>query len=208
MVSEAKVVFCGEVGGEEMDEDEWSEAASSSRMLDLSPKPGGMAMTGGVDMARMIYRNAQKPGSDCNKAAVKASDCRQKWSNAVFTKMGQSRAGWLADGRWRHGQGLEPTSRHPDSAGRSVYKRRRRRQITLDGRYCAPAKSDVSLDGRRGCSEVDLSDMCDFYTAVDGGNRVFRCGEYSGVIARWKQEGKKKERGVERLWRRNGWMGQ
>lgn len=105
MVSEAKVVFCGEVGGEEMDEDEWSEAASSSRMLDLSPKPGGMAMTGGVDMARMIYRNAQKPGSDCNKAAVKASDCRHKWSNAVFTKMGQSRAGWLADGRWSTGKG-------------------------------------------------------------------------------------------------------
>lgn len=45
-MSEAKVVFCGEVGGEEMDEDEWSEAASSSRIVDLSPKPGGMAMTG------------------------------------------------------------------------------------------------------------------------------------------------------------------
>jgi hypothetical protein len=46
MVSEAKVAFCGEVGGEEMDEDEWSEAASSRRIADRSPKPGGMAMTG------------------------------------------------------------------------------------------------------------------------------------------------------------------
>ena len=48
MVSEAKVAFCGEVGGEEMDEDEWSEAWSSSRIANRSPKPGGMAMTGRV----------------------------------------------------------------------------------------------------------------------------------------------------------------
>jgi hypothetical protein len=87
MVSEAKVAFCGEVGGEEMDEDEWSEAASSSRMLDLSPKPGGMAMTGGLEVMygerMMIYRNLGKPGSDCNKAVVNARDRRQKWSNAA-----------------------------------------------------------------------------------------------------------------------------
>jgi len=44
MVSDAKPTFCGDVGGEEMDEELCSDAASSTRIL--SPKPGGMAMAG------------------------------------------------------------------------------------------------------------------------------------------------------------------
>jgi hypothetical protein len=44
MVSEAKPTFCGDVGGEEMDEELCSDAASSIRIL--SPKPGGMAIAG------------------------------------------------------------------------------------------------------------------------------------------------------------------
>jgi hypothetical protein len=44
MVSDAKPTFCGDVGGEEMDEELCSDAASSIRIL--SPKPGGMAMAG------------------------------------------------------------------------------------------------------------------------------------------------------------------
>ena len=42
MVSDAKPTFCGDVGGDEMDEELCSDAASSIRIL--SPKPGGMAM--------------------------------------------------------------------------------------------------------------------------------------------------------------------
>lgn len=45
MVSDAKPTFCGDVGGEEMDEELCSDAASSIRIL--SPKPGGMAIAGG-----------------------------------------------------------------------------------------------------------------------------------------------------------------
>ena len=44
MVSDVKPTFCGDVGGEEMDEELCSDAASSIRIL--SPKPGGMAMAG------------------------------------------------------------------------------------------------------------------------------------------------------------------
>ena len=44
MVSEAKPTFCGDVGGDEMDEELWSDAASSIGIL--SPKPGGMAIAG------------------------------------------------------------------------------------------------------------------------------------------------------------------
>jgi hypothetical protein len=42
MVSDAKPTFCGDVGGEEMEDELCSEAASSIRIL--SPKPGGMAI--------------------------------------------------------------------------------------------------------------------------------------------------------------------
>jgi hypothetical protein len=31
----------------------------------------------------MIYSDCNKTGSDCKKAVVNASDCRQKWSNAA-----------------------------------------------------------------------------------------------------------------------------
>lgn len=44
MVSEAKPTCCGDVGGDEMDEELWSDAASSIGIL--SPKPGGMAIAG------------------------------------------------------------------------------------------------------------------------------------------------------------------
>lgn len=46
MVSDAKPTFCGDVGGEEMDEELCSDAAASIRIL--SPKPGGMAIAGGT----------------------------------------------------------------------------------------------------------------------------------------------------------------
>jgi hypothetical protein len=42
MVSDAKPTFCGDVGGDEMEEELCSDAASSIRIL--SPKPGGMAI--------------------------------------------------------------------------------------------------------------------------------------------------------------------
>ena len=44
MVSDAKPTFCGDVGGEELDEELCSDAASSIGIL--SPKPGGMAIAG------------------------------------------------------------------------------------------------------------------------------------------------------------------
>jgi hypothetical protein len=44
MVSDAKPTFCGDVGGDEMEEELCSDAASSIRIL--SPKPGGMAIAG------------------------------------------------------------------------------------------------------------------------------------------------------------------
>ena len=43
-MSDAKPTFCGEVGGEEIDDELCSDAASSIRIL--SPKPGGMAIAG------------------------------------------------------------------------------------------------------------------------------------------------------------------
>lgn len=44
MVSDANPTFCGDVGGDEMDEELCSDAASS--ICILSPKPGGMAIAG------------------------------------------------------------------------------------------------------------------------------------------------------------------
>lgn len=48
-----------------------------------------------------------------------------------------------------------------------------------------------------GRSEVDLSDMRDFCTAVDGGNGVFRCGESCGGL----REGCRKERRRKGEWK-------
>ena len=44
MVSEAKPTFCGDVGGDERDEELGSDAATTIGIL--SPKPGGMAIAG------------------------------------------------------------------------------------------------------------------------------------------------------------------
>lgn len=94
MVSDANVAFCGDVGGEEMDEDEWSEAASSSRIVDRSPNPGGMAMTWGerrvmMMMMMILYRHDSKTESDCKKTVVNASDCRRS-DAAIIGQMDQS----------------------------------------------------------------------------------------------------------------------
>jgi hypothetical protein len=94
-------------------------------------------------------------------------ECGNNWL------MDQSRAGWPM--KWSTGKkGLD---RRRDSQTQAVGG-----CISDDGsdnnnscRYCTRARPDVLLDGGRGCSEVDLFDMCGFCTAVDGGKRVYRC---------------------------------
>lgn len=44
MVSDAKPTFCGDVGGDEIEDELCSDAASSSGIL--FPNPGGMAIAG------------------------------------------------------------------------------------------------------------------------------------------------------------------
>jgi hypothetical protein len=121
-------------------------------------------------------------------------ECGSNWV------MGQSRAGWPMDGRWSTGKGWTNVATPRLSRSVGVQATTKRAIITHDGRYCARAKSDMSLDGARGRSEVDLSDMCGFCTAVDGVNGVFRCGESCGGLRegcrrkrRKKGEGKVEE---------------
>lgn len=182
MVSDTKPLFCGEVGGEEIDEELCSDAASSIRIL--SPKPGDMAMAtrheggrqgGGIAGWAKVRASTRCCYSSVRPAAALSSDDAEQ-----FEVGDQSEAGRLAG--WQQAQ--RPL---PDVAtcwmGDDEDDARR---------YCSKARSNKPSDAVIVLSAVECAGLRGFWGAIDG-----RTGRIDGATVRAARTEAAKRKKVE-----------